>query len=95
MPITIDVKDMVANAGGEEAIEFRLRRFEEDVRYLQSFRHELLRKYLDRWVAVYERNLVAHGKSASELRKQLSAKGIPVNETVIDFVSSERKAMLL
>jgi hypothetical protein len=95
MPITIDVKNMMARAGGEEAIEFRLRRFEDDVRYLHSLRHELLRKYLNKWVAVHERSLVAHGKSASELRRQLSAKGIPANEAVIDFIASERKAMLL
>ena len=95
MPITIDIKSMVADAGGEEAIELRLRRFEEDVRYLQSLRHELLRKYLDRWVAVYESSIVAYGKSATELRRQLILKGIPPNETVIDFIASERKAMLL
>ena len=95
MPITIDIKNMVASAGGEEAIEMKLRRFEEDMRYLQSLREELLRKYLDQWVAVYERSLVAHGKTISELRKQLSVKHIPQNEAVIDFIASERKAMLL
>lgn len=95
MPITMTIKNMVADAGGEEVIELRLRRFEEDVHYLQSLRQELLRKHLNQWVAVYERSLVAHGKSISELRKQLSVKSIPQNEAVIDFIASERKAMLL
>lgn len=95
MPITMDIKNIVAAAGGEEVIELRLRRFEEDVHYLQSLRQELLRKYLDQWVAVYEKSLVAHGKTISELWKQLSAKSIPQNEAVIDFIASERKAMLL
>lgn len=95
MPITIDVNNMMARAGGEEAIEFRLRRFEDDVRYLHSLRQELLRKYLNKWVAVHEKSLVAYGKSASELRRKLLAKGIPTNEAVIDFIASERRAMLL
>jgi len=95
MPITMTIKNMVVDAGGEEVIELRLRRFEEDVHYLQSIRRELLQKYLDQWVAVYERSLVAHGKAISELRKQLSVKGIPQNEAAIDFVARERKAMLL
>jgi len=95
MPIAMTIKNMVAYAGGEEVIELRLRRFEEDVHHLQSIRQELLQKHLNQWVAVYERSLVAHGRSMSELRKQLSAKGIPQNEAVIDFVASERKAMLL
>lgn len=89
------IKNMVADAGGEEVIELRLRRFEEDVHYLQSLRQELLRRHLNQWVAVYERSLVAYGKSISELRKQLSVRGIPPNEAAIDFVASERKAMLL
>lgn len=95
MPITMDIKNIVATAGGEEVIEMRLRRFEEDAYYLQSLRQELLRKYLDQWIAVYERSLVAHGRTIAELRKQLSVKGIPQNEAVIDFIASERKAMLL
>ena len=95
MPTAIDIKSVVANAGGEEAIELRIRRFGEDILYLQSLRHELLRKYLDNWVAVYEKSLVAHGKRASELRRQLLTKGIPANEAVIGFIASERKAMLL
>ena len=95
MPITVDIKNMVTSAGGEEAIELKLRRFEEDMRYLQSLREELLRIYLDQWVAVYERSLVAHGKTISGMRKQLSAKRIPQNEAIIDFITSERKTMLL
>lgn len=95
MPITIEMKNMVAAVGGEETVELRLRRFEEDVRYLQSLRPELLQKHLDEWVAVYEKSIVGHAKTTSELRRQLLAKNIPQNETVIDFVASERKSMLL
>lgn len=95
MAITMESKNMLADIGGEEAIEMTIRRFEEDVRYLQSLWQELLHNYLDQWVAVYEKSLVAHGKTISELRKQLSVKGIPQNQTVIDFIASERKAMLL
>ena len=95
MPITMDITNLISALGGEEVIEVKLRRFEEDVRYLQSLRQELMRKYLDQWVAVYERSLVAHGKTISELRQQLLAKGIPQNEAAIDFIASKRKAMLL
>ena len=95
MPATMNIKDFIESVGGEEAIELRLRRFNEDVYYLQSIRHDLLQKYLDFWIAIYERNLVAYGKSSAELRKRLERKRIPLNDTVIDFIASERKAMLL
>ena len=95
MPITEEVQNLVSNAGGEEAIELRIRRFEEDFQYLQSLWHELMNKYLNQWVAVYDKSLVAHGKNMSELRKKLSSKDIPQNEAVIDYIASERKSMLL
>lgn len=93
--VTSNVKSIVEKAGGEELFELRLRRFEDDVHYLQSIRPDLLRRYLDQWVAVFDKSIVGYGKSASELRKKLTQKGIPQNEAVIDFIASERKAMLL
>ena len=95
MPITEEMQSMVARMGGEEAIELRIRRFEEDFQYLQSLWYDLMHNYLNQWVAVYEKSLVAHGKTISELRKKLIAKGIPQNEAVIDYVASERKSMIL
>ena len=95
MPDTTDIQSMMEYVGGEETIELRLRRFEEDLRYMQSLWYELMKDYRDEWVAVYERSLVAHGRTASKLHRQLLAKKIPPSEAVIDFIASERKAMLL
>ncbi|GAI76639.1 unnamed protein product [marine sediment metagenome] len=95
MPITEEAQNMVSKVGGEETVELRIRHFEEDFQYLQSLWHELMDKYLNQWVAVYDKSLVAHGKNIHELRKKLSSKGVPQNEAVIDYISSERKSMLL
>lgn len=95
MPVTMDIKKALETAGGEQELERKLRRFGGDVRYLQSIRQDLLRQYVDHWVAVYEASVAAHAKTAEELQKQLLEKGIPVNEAVVDFIASERKAMLL
>jgi hypothetical protein len=95
MPITIEAKRIMAQAGGEEAVELRLRRFEEDVRFLHSLRQEFLRKYLNEWIAVYDKSVVGHAKTFSELRKQLTLKNVPHNEAVVEYIASERKMMLL
>jgi len=95
MPATSQIKKAVEMAGGEEEVELKLRHFSDDARYLQSVRQELLREYLNHWVAVYSNSLAAYGRTVEELRKQLSEKGVPVNEAVIEFMSGERKAMLL
>lgn len=95
MPVTTDIKKVVENAGGEASFDLKLRRFEDDVRYLQSIRPDLLRKYLDQWVAIFNKSIVGCEKSAPELRRKLTLRGIPQSEAVIDFIASERKAMLL
>ena len=94
MPATA-VEKIIKTAGGEEILELKLRRFEDDVRYLQSIRHDLLLKYPDHWVAVYENCVVGRARTIEELRKQLAVKSIPRNEAVFDFMARERKAMLL
>jgi hypothetical protein len=95
MPITIEAKNAIDAAGGEAAIELRLRRFQEDVKYLNSLQQELFKGYLDQWVAVYDKNIVAHSKKLSEVKKQLAQKKVPPNETAIEFIARERKAMIL
>jgi hypothetical protein len=95
MPATIDVEKAVQAAGGEQQIELKIRRFADDVRCLQSIRQDLLRQYMEHWVAVYEGSLAGYARTIEELWKQLSEKGIPGNEAVIDFMARERKAMLL
>jgi len=95
MPATSQIERAVEMAGGEEEVELKLRRFSDDVRYLQSIRQELLRKYLNHWIAVYENSLAAYARNTGKLRKQLLSKGIPENEAVIEFMAGERKAMLL
>ena len=95
MPLTVEAKRIMTQVGGEDAIELRLRRFEEDVHFLQSLRQESLKKYLNEWIAVYDKTVVGHAKTFSELRKQLTLKNIPHNEAVAEYIASERKVMLL
>lgn len=95
MPTTVDVEKAVKEVGGEQRIELELRRFTDDVRYLQSIRQELLREYMENWIAIYEGSVVAYAKTTEELLNQLLQKGIAGSEAVIDFMAKERKAMLL
>jgi hypothetical protein len=91
----VDVKRAVETVGGEQEIEHKLRRFAADVHYLQSIRQDLLRKYAERWVAIYEGSLVGNAKTFHELLKQLSEKAVRQNEAVIEYLAKDRKAMLL
>jgi hypothetical protein len=95
MPIAIDIKKAVETAGGEQTMEYKLRRFTTDVRYLQSIRQDLLRSHIEQWIAVYNGTFVGNAKELEDLLKQLSSKNIPKDETVIEYMAKERKAMLL
>jgi len=95
MPPAIDIKKAVETAGGERVIEYKLRRFISDVRFMQSIRQDLLRDYMEQWVAVYDGALIGNAKHLEELLRQLSDKDIHHNEAVIEYMAKERKAMLL
>jgi hypothetical protein len=95
MPAIMDVKKAVETAGGEQTLEYKLRRFATDVRYMQSIRQELLRNYIEQWVAVYDGALVGNAENLERLLKQLSDKNIRHDEAVIEYLAKERKAMLL
>jgi len=95
MSAVLDVHRTINDAGGEERIELEIREYEEDVKYLQSIRQELLRHYLDQWVAIKDKSIVGNAHSINDLRKQLDKKGIKQNDIVINFIAKEKKAMLL
>jgi len=95
MPTAIDIKKAIETAGGEQTMEYKLRLFTADVRYLQSIRQELLRSYIGQWIAVYDGALVGNAKDLEKLLKQLVEKDIRQDEAVIEYMAKEIKAMLL
>ncbi len=50
------------------------KRFFEDMDWAEEHHEELLKKYRDLWVAIYNKQVVAYGSSIREIERQARAK---------------------
>lgn len=66
------------------------KRWFEDSKWLSEHAHELAQQYPDRWVAVFNQEVVAAGKNAGEVLR-LAQEKTGEREIVIDLVSPTRK----
>lgn len=80
-------------ASQKETVE--LKRYIDDLQFLDSLRQELLHKYPERWVAIYARQIVGAAKTLPDLIKMLEAKQIAPSRAAIDFLTSRKMAMIL
>lgn len=72
-----------------------LARFREDAVYVDEHWEELVARYPERWIAVYERKVVADAKSPTQLRSKVLKKGIPPGDTYRKFLSTKEEDLLI
>ena len=78
-----------------DALTSDLDQFAQDAAFLESIRPELLNKYPDCWVAVYKKRVVASGPVLRDVVKQLSERGFPRTRVVVDYLTTEHRALIL
>jgi hypothetical protein len=90
MPVDGVLKDRAINSVGGLA-EFRRqsKRYVDNVRFLESCKPDLVKTHDKMWVAIYGTALAGYNKSLPELLKSLTKKCIPLEEALIQFISSE------
>ena len=84
----------IKSAGGKEEFQKKFEQYKESVASIEANRDELLKKYDNEWIAVYNRKVVAHAKKLQELIQKVEPTGLPTNEVLIEFISS-RKVLTL
>jgi hypothetical protein len=72
-----------------EEIQQSLERFRADAMWLSQHREELLKKYPERWIAVYKKDVVATAKSPKQLFRKVEQKGIRPGKVVHDYLTEE------
>ncbi|MCK4274794.1 MAG: hypothetical protein KAW90_07855 [Dehalococcoidales bacterium] len=87
MPVLKD--RAIKSAGGLTEFKRQSERYSDDLRYLESKKPDLVKTHDKEWVAIYNASLVDYNKSLPELIKALGKKGIPEEEALIQFISSE------
>ncbi len=65
------------------------------VLYFDEHRHELVQRYPDRWVAIYDKQVVGAAKALPRLISQLERKGIPRGRAFVDFTTEREELLIL
>ncbi len=76
-------------------VEQELARFQSDAEYFDAHRSELLTQYPDRWVAVYNHEVVGAAKDTKRLVKQLHRKGIPPAHVYTEYLTENEELLIL
>jgi hypothetical protein len=72
-----------------------LRSFSKSAAVFSAGSPRLIDKYEDKWVGVYEGKVVASADTLDEVTREISRKGIPLNETMIRRIDRKEKTLIL
>ena len=72
-----------------------LDRYRADALYLEEHREELLEQYPERWVAIYNLQVVGAAKDPRRLVKQLDRKGIPSGRVYRGHLTNKDELLIL
>ena len=84
----------IHSAGGREEFDRKFCQYKESTSFIEKNRAELLKKYDNKWVVVYDAQVVANGKKYDSVLKKINKAGLPPEEVVIKFLTSRRMLTL-
>ena len=90
-----ELDKLLEEMGGKEKVLEDFARHERDVEFFEYHHRKLLEKYPDEWVAVYDVGVVDTDKDFLVLLDRLKEKGIPTDKTVIYFMDTDPKPLIL
>jgi hypothetical protein len=76
-------------------VQEELERFRRDSDYLQAHYEELLDRYPERWVAVFNERVVGVAPELDELLDGLMAEGLPIGRVYVQFLTREEVDWIL
>ena len=71
-------------------IKAELKRFGEDHEYFEKRRHELLERYPEHWIAVYNKEVVGTDTDFPRLLDDLMARGYPLAKLAVNKATAEK-----
>ena len=90
-----EIDKLLEEMGGKEKVLEDFARHRRDVEFFEYHGEELLKEYPNEWVAVYNVEVVDTDKDFFVLLDRLEEKGIPTNKTVIHFMDTNPKPLIL
>jgi hypothetical protein len=78
-----------------EAIGKELGEFAAAAKVLSSNHPRLIDEHPMEWVGVFQGRVAATAKDFDALMAQLTARGVPLHQTIVRFIDTEEKTLLL
>ena len=72
-----------------------LERFTLDAQYFDHHRQDLQERYPERWVAIYQQQVVGDAKDLKRLVAQLERWGIPRGAAFVDYATEQEDLLIL
>ncbi len=76
-------------------VQQELKRYHNDALYFEENRQELIKQYPERWIAVYNKQVVGTAKDPKRLLAQLKRKGIPPSEVFRGHLTTKEDLLIL
>ncbi len=72
-----------------------LQRFKKDTAYFEKHRDELLGKYPEQWVAIFNEKVAGASVDLEQLLTDLEQHAVPIEKALIEHVSAKDELLIL
>ena len=93
--VNADQRAILEQIGSPAEVDREIQSFRRAALRLSSKHPNLVDKYPNEWVAVYQGRVRARGRSLNSLLIQLEKKGLPREHVLIRHLTKQRRAMIL
>lgn len=82
------------SAGGLEELRRRMFQSARNLAFIEKKREELLKLYDEKWIAVYNSEIVACDKNFENLVNKMNKAGLSFDEVTVEFMSTQKELTL-
>lgn len=72
-----------------------LARFKRDVAYYEAHYQDLLARYPEQWIAIYNQAVVGTAEKFDDLLIALQQRGVPPEQTLVEHLSHDEELLIL
>ena len=76
-------------------IRAELQRFKKDTAYYEAHYEELLKKYPEQWVAIFNQKVVGASPDYEQLLAELEERGVPTERTLFKHLTQKEDLWIL
>lgn len=76
-------------------VQTELQRFKKDTTYYEVHHEELLEKYPEQWVAIFNQTVVGASPDYEQLLADVEEKGVPIERTLFKHLTQKEELWIL